>query len=70
MQSAAIAGNHPLDPGFTNSFTVVGREAEARTWPEISIRRVSPGYFDTVGLPLVSGRLLRDADTTAARRCC
>ena len=30
VTSAALAGNHPLDPGFTNSFTVVGREAEAR----------------------------------------
>jgi putative ABC transport system permease protein len=66
VQSAAIAGNHPLDPGFTNSFTIVGREAEARTWPEISIRRVSPGYFDTVGLPLVNGRLLREADLTSS----
>jgi putative ABC transport system permease protein len=62
--TAAIAGNHPLDPGFTNSFTVVGREAEARSWPEISIRRVSPGYFATVGLQLVRGRLLLDSDTT------
>jgi predicted permease len=64
VQSAAIAGNHPLDPGFTNSFTIVGREAEARTWPEISIRRVSPEYFGTVGVPLVGGRLLREADLT------
>jgi putative ABC transport system permease protein len=64
VQSVAIAGNHPLDPGFTNSFSIVGRESEARTWPEISIRRVSPGYFSTIGVPLVSGRLLRDADTT------
>ena len=30
VESAAVAGNHPLDPGFTNSFVVVGREAEAR----------------------------------------
>jgi putative ABC transport system permease protein len=66
VQSAAIAGNHPLDPGFTNSFSIVGREAEARTWPEISIRRVSPGYFGTVGLPLLRGRLLRDADATTS----
>ena len=29
VETAAIAGNHPLDPGFTNSFTIVGREAEA-----------------------------------------
>ncbi|MGH9373538.1 MAG: ABC transporter permease, partial [Vicinamibacterales bacterium] len=63
---AAIAGNHPLDPGFTNSFTILGREAEAREWPEISMRRVTPGYFSTVGLPLLRGRLLRDADATAS----
>ena len=64
--SAAIAGNHPLDPGFTNSFTVVGREAESRSWPEISIRRVSPSYFSTVSLALVRGRVFRDSDNTTA----
>ena len=64
VEAAAIAGNHPLDPGFTNSFAVVGREAEARTWPEISVRRVTSGYFKAVGLGLVRGRLLEDSDTT------
>ena len=67
VETAAIAGNHPLDPGFTNSFTIVGREAEARSWPEISLRRVSPSYFQAVSLPLVRGRLLLDSDTTTAR---
>jgi putative ABC transport system permease protein len=66
VKSAAIAGNHPLDPGFTNSFSIVGREPEARSWPEISIRRVTAGYFATVGLQLVSGRLLLDSDTTTS----
>src|SRR6185436_10123243 len=66
VETAAMAGNHPLDPGFTNSFTVVGREAEARDWPEISIRRVGPGYFETMRVPLVHGRLLRAADDAAA----
>jgi putative ABC transport system permease protein len=66
VESVAVAGNHPLDPGFTNSFEVVGREAEAKTWPEISIRRVTPGYFRTVGLSLVRGRLLQDSDATSA----
>jgi putative ABC transport system permease protein len=66
VDSIAIAGNHPLDPGFTNSFIVPGREAEARNWPEISVRRVTPGYFRTVGLNLVRGRLLRDGDTTTS----
>lgn len=66
VESAAIAGNHPLDAGFTNSFVVVGREAEARNWPEISIRRVTPGYFRTVGVSLIQGRLLQDSDGTSA----
>jgi predicted permease len=67
VASAALVGEHPLDPGFTNSFVVVGREAEARAWPEISVRRVSPGYFPTVGLPLVRGRLFDDRDGTRSR---
>jgi predicted permease len=66
VESAAVAGNHPLDPGFTNSFVVLGREAEARSCPEISVRRVTPGYFHTVGLTLIRGRLLQDSDTTSA----
>ena len=64
VEAAAIGGNHPLDRGYTNSFAIVGREAEADTWPEISVRSVTPGYFETVGMPLVRGRLLRDADGT------
>lgn len=66
VDAVAIAGNHPLDPGFTNSFQVVGRETESRTWPELSIRRVTPGYFRVTGLRLLDGRLLRDSDTTSA----
>jgi putative ABC transport system permease protein len=66
IESAAIAGNHPLDAGFTNSFAVIGREAEARDWPEISVRRATPGYFRTLRVPLIKGRLLGDGDTTEA----
>jgi predicted permease len=65
VAGAAFAGNHPLDPGFTNSFYVVGRRAEAKDWPEISIRRVDPGYFETLRVPLVRGRLFRAADGAA-----
>jgi predicted permease len=65
VASVAVAGNHPLDPGFTNSFAIVGREAESGAFPEISVRRVTPGYFETVGLAVTSGRALDATDTTA-----
>jgi putative ABC transport system permease protein len=68
VEAAAVAGAHPLDPGFTNSFQIVGREAESRSFPEISIRSVTPGYFAVTGLPLVAGRLLADGDTGDATR--
>lgn len=62
VSAAAIVGNHPVDPGSQNSWRVVGREAEGQNWPEVSIRRVSAGYFETVQLPVRSGRAFRDGD--------
>jgi putative ABC transport system permease protein len=66
VAAAAIASNHPLDAGFTSSIRVVGREAEAQDWPEPRIRLVSGGYFETVGLPMISGRRFRDGDAPQA----
>jgi len=63
VRSVAFASAGPLDPGFTNSFTIEGREGEsAKGQAEISTRLVSPGYFETVGVPLLRGRLLSDHD--------
>jgi putative ABC transport system permease protein len=66
VQEAAIAGAHPLNAGFTNSFQIVGREAEAADWPEISVRQVTDGYFRTMGVGLAGGRLLDAADDPGA----
>ncbi|HWA58141.1 MAG TPA: ABC transporter permease [Gemmatimonadales bacterium] len=66
VENAAIGNANPLDAGFTNSFTVPGREAEARDWPEISIRIVTPSYFPTLGVASISGRQLSDGDDAQA----
>ncbi len=66
VESAALAASHPLAPGFTNSFVIVGREAEQERQPEIALRAVSPGYFGIVGVPLRAGRLLEERDAVDA----
>lgn len=67
VRSVALASAGPLDPGFTNSFVIEGREAEASNGQaEISTRLVSPHYFATVGVPLLHGRLFSDRDDAEA----
>jgi predicted permease len=66
VEAAAITIAHPMDRGYTNSFTVVGREAESADLPEISIRSVSPAYFDTVRLAVQKGRVFGGGDGTHA----
>jgi putative ABC transport system permease protein len=56
VRDAALAVADPLDPGFTNSFVIIGREAEARSQPEVRVREVTPGYLRTAGVPLLRGR--------------
>lgn len=66
VRSAALARNHPLDAGSTNSFTILGREEWSRGLPEISIRSVSPAYFETLQLPVLSGRGIEPSDATGS----
>lgn len=60
--SAAVASNHPIEDGFTNSFLIEGREDEFESQAELPMRMVSPGYFETVGVPLLQGRVLHASD--------
>jgi putative ABC transport system permease protein len=66
VQSAALAGGPPIDPGFTNSFTIVGREAESAKFPEIRTRFLTPGYLATLGVPLLAGRDIGPGDDASA----
>jgi putative ABC transport system permease protein len=59
IESAAIALNTPLDAGWTSRFTIEGRpEVAPGQEDEVRVRTVSPGYFRTVGLPILRGREL------------
>ena len=66
VESVAVAGANPLDAGFTSSMRVVGREDEARGWPEPSIRIVGETYFGTVRVALLSGRRFAPADVATS----
>lgn len=63
VRSAAVVTNHPLDRGFTNSFQIEGRPYDAEQG-EITTRLVTPGYFETVGLRLLEGRLPSPSEGT------
>ena len=57
VRNAALASNDPLALGFTNSFVIEGREAEAAAGQaELATRPVSAGYFATAGIPVLRGR--------------
>ncbi|HUE77363.1 MAG TPA: ABC transporter permease, partial [Longimicrobiales bacterium] len=66
VSGAAIAGGHPLDPGFTNSFQIVGREAESADYPEIRTRFITAGYLEAVGGTLLEGRAIAEGDDVRA----
>ena len=46
----------------TNSFVIVGREAESVDYPEIRTRFISPGYPEVMSVPVREGRSLTDGD--------
>ena len=65
VESAGLVLLRPLsDPiGWDYPFTVEGQTADAQARnPPANYEAVSPGYFATLRIPLVDGRLFADAD--------
>jgi putative ABC transport system permease protein len=64
VTSAGLTTNLPIG-GTTwgTRFSVEGRPAAASDFLASDQRIVSPGYFETMEIPLVSGRLFADHDT-------
>ena len=67
VRDVSFAYEHPLGPGWTSSFAIAGREPAAPGMePESRVRPVWPGYFRTVGLPIVKGRDVTERDRWGA----
>jgi putative ABC transport system permease protein len=54
-----LTGNH-----WTTTYELVGESSPRlqHEWPIIPTRAVTPGYFETMGIPLFEGRTFRDSD--------
>ena len=63
VQSVAFANRFPLRGGWSTSITIDG---VAETYMAPQAQAVSAGYFDTLGIPLLRGRLLTSADRQGA----
>lgn len=65
VESVAFASHLPL--AFSIRLTSTAPEgqdsAPVEKWPQIDTATVSPGYFETMGIPVVKGRVFADADT-------
>ena len=67
VESAAVGYRHPLDGGWETSFQIAGLlEVPQGERPEARIRPVRPGYFKTLGMPLLKGRDVTDRDDGSA----
>ena len=67
--SVAVGSDLPFaSGGGLSSFVVEGRSVTPGSLPPFNMNQVSPGYTATLGIPLLHGRALTDADRRGARR--
>lgn len=68
VESAGLASHLPLSVEYAFERVAAAGEgsAPAAEWPRIDVASVDPGYFETLGIPLVRGRTFDGRDTEAA----
>src|SRR5438094_1550551 len=64
VQSVAVAGNLPFTyNGDSASIAVEGiPDPPPGQWPDVIYRAIGPGYFGTMGIPVIRGRDFADQD--------
>jgi putative ABC transport system permease protein len=74
VQSAALASTYPLNQlgivngPFNRGFQIEGHPIpEGELAPQADFRSASPGYFETIRLPLVKGRTFEETDNEKAQ---
>ncbi len=68
LSVGAIANGLPLSGNWSRTnVTVPGNDRKFEDSESVDTRNVSPDYFSVVGIPLLRGRFLEDADRTGAK---
>jgi predicted permease len=68
VDSAAFTSESPATPGgSTSSLTLPARDGSGTVRVQASPRLVSAGYFETLGLRVLTGRTLLETDTATSR---
>ena len=66
VRSAALVNTPPLSGGPSGGFAIEGRVFPPEASPFAWKRIVSPGYFATLGIPIVTGRAIDERDVAGA----
>jgi predicted permease len=65
IQSSGLTTNTPMSGGYLRQLEIEGRPRDPDGHaPEVTMVSVSAGYFETLGVRILRGRLLRESDGT------